>query len=482
MAKITMEQVEKINAKMGNGFKLDIETFLSYKEKVAVKLIDISEKEYLKATIWYMNRYNWETDETNLKIELNVSLYTKHRYHMDLTSGEGLKIELISGCKKKIFSAIQKKTHEITDEFIITKAMEYYDQLSNPYAYGYGRNAIKDSDTETATKNVTLNSIDDVVCNDKMVENSAEKLQAIQQLEEKSADKSTNVAINSNITQNTKIDDEIKKLNNKAFCGFKLHEDHYKKHGVKEFAKKIIVGEYALVFTIFLFTINEYKTRVCMDVSLFINELCNEPWSFLANKNYVVLEDGLKKASVRSLHKWTKILTDEYLLNLFNKENAFSYIREMMSIENNANETQLFSKNDELNNNNYEDITDQSTEISDDNEALESLYCGNLFDNYNHKETQSENLANDIFALEPCTKETNQSNPESKKDIIVMTKTAKAKQDVNKSAIMTRAWAIYHTLENGDRRTKLSIAMRQAWSEYKSGNFAMSESTGKKAA
>lgn len=135
-----------------------------------------------------------------------------------------------------------------------------------------------------------------------------------------------------------------------------------------------------------------------------------------------------------------------------------------------------------MNNNNYEDITDQSTEISDDNEALESLYCGNLFDNYNHKETQSENLANDIFALEPCTKETNQSNPESKKDIIVMTKTAKAKQDVNKSAIMTRAWDIYHTLENGDRRTKLSIAMRQAWSEYKSGNFAMSESTGKKAA
>lgn len=466
MAKITMEQVEKINAKMGNGFKLDIETFLSYKEKVAVKEVEISEHEYLEATLLFVER-------ASLKIELHIALYKKAVGEtLYSSSGTGVQIIFDEDYKRKNFVEIQKKTHKITDEFIIQEAKKHYGKLIDSCSFGRSL-----EEKEELAKKAIVDKLEAAAA-ESIVESTTEPATTTTEV----TTSTTDTSINTNTTQNTKIDDEIKKLNNKAFCGFKLHEDHYKKHGVKEFAKKIIVGEYALVFTIFLFTINEYKTRVCMDVSLFINELCNEPWSFLANKNYVVLEDGLKKASVRSLHKWTKILTDEYLLNLFNKENAFSYIREMMSIENNANETQLFSKNDELNNNNYEDITDQSTEISDDNEALESLYCGNLFDNYNHKETQSENLANDIFALEPCTKETNQSNPESKKDIIVMTKMAKAKQDVNKSAIMIRAWAIYHTLENGDRRTKLSIAMRQAWSEYKSGNFAMSESTGKKAA
>mgnify|MGYP003373712467 CR=1 FL=1 len=38
-----------------------------------------------------------------------------------------------------------------------------------------------------------------------------------------------------------------------------------------------------------------------------------------------------------------------------------------------------------------------------------------------------------------------------------------------KKAVMTRAWEIYRTL-TGDRRTKLSMALRRAWAEIKAAN------------
>lgn len=51
--KITREQINTINAKMSNGFRLDLRHLMTWGEKQACKRIDLREGVYLVATLTY---------------------------------------------------------------------------------------------------------------------------------------------------------------------------------------------------------------------------------------------------------------------------------------------------------------------------------------------------------------------------------------------------------------------------------------------
>ena len=53
MAKITREQIKKINSKCQNGWELDIQFFLFHNEKTLKKIIELDEEHYLEFKIDY---------------------------------------------------------------------------------------------------------------------------------------------------------------------------------------------------------------------------------------------------------------------------------------------------------------------------------------------------------------------------------------------------------------------------------------------
>ena len=53
MAKITREQIQKINSKCKNGWELDIQFFIFHNEKTLKKIIELDEEHYLEFKIDY---------------------------------------------------------------------------------------------------------------------------------------------------------------------------------------------------------------------------------------------------------------------------------------------------------------------------------------------------------------------------------------------------------------------------------------------
>ena len=78
MAKCTKEQVVRWNAKLNNGFKLDLERFLVWNEKVAVKTIPLTDGRILKSEIsWQEERIgSIYRGETVLKPILTFSVWS----------------------------------------------------------------------------------------------------------------------------------------------------------------------------------------------------------------------------------------------------------------------------------------------------------------------------------------------------------------------------------------------------------------------
>lgn len=56
MGKITREQIQKINNKCMNDWKLDVEYYIYHKEKTLVKQIKIDDENYLQCELIYNNK------------------------------------------------------------------------------------------------------------------------------------------------------------------------------------------------------------------------------------------------------------------------------------------------------------------------------------------------------------------------------------------------------------------------------------------
>lgn len=125
--KISREQVNKINEKMGNGWALDLWYLLMHGEKTAELKIPQEDGGYVQGKIYIDKVTDWHKDAYNgIQIKINVSRY--HKTHTEgcfaaYGLGHWIKINR-PDLTRAMFSEVQKMTHDLTAEDI----MEIYRQ------------------------------------------------------------------------------------------------------------------------------------------------------------------------------------------------------------------------------------------------------------------------------------------------------------------------------------------------------------------
>lgn len=136
MPSIKRSQVIAANEKMGNGFVMDVERYVVWGEKQCVKHIDLDEKHVLQVEITFTTEYEKQENSFQRKEWHVPSIWLQYFTKSDTTSfmtscGMGYKMPLGNRMGKKMFSVLQKLTHEMTDE----KIMEIYGQWKNPGSF-----------------------------------------------------------------------------------------------------------------------------------------------------------------------------------------------------------------------------------------------------------------------------------------------------------------------------------------------------------
>lgn len=106
MAKISKEQIQKINAKCMNDWRLDVEYYLFHNEKTLIKHIKLDSEHYFEFAL----RYNYKN-----QISLHISKY----YHKEgdyFASSNGLG-------KSKILNAIPVTRKNLNNLIELTKTL-----------------------------------------------------------------------------------------------------------------------------------------------------------------------------------------------------------------------------------------------------------------------------------------------------------------------------------------------------------------------
>ena len=112
MAKIAMNTIEKYNRQMKNGFRFDLSALMYRNEKQATLIVNLDEKHYLSASLWYTEHYSRETRQNVQQMRLHISYYTREAdTGMAISRGIG-KFFKLGEYPKKMFSEIIKKTAE----------------------------------------------------------------------------------------------------------------------------------------------------------------------------------------------------------------------------------------------------------------------------------------------------------------------------------------------------------------------------------
>lgn len=106
MGKITREQIQKINNKCMNDWKLDVEYYIYHKEKTLVKQIKIDDENYLEFAL----RYNYKN-----QISLHISKFF-HEQGKYYATSNGLG-------KSKILDNTKVKRKNINDLIEYTKQL-----------------------------------------------------------------------------------------------------------------------------------------------------------------------------------------------------------------------------------------------------------------------------------------------------------------------------------------------------------------------
>jgi hypothetical protein len=109
MAKITKAQIDSINNRCANGWKLDWQYYLNYSEKSFIKAIQIDNEHYLEFTI----RYNYKN-----QISLHISKFY-HKQGETFSSTDGLgksKVLVETPVKRKNANNLIDYTKKLTDD------------------------------------------------------------------------------------------------------------------------------------------------------------------------------------------------------------------------------------------------------------------------------------------------------------------------------------------------------------------------------
>lgn len=109
MGTIKREEVERINSKCSNEWRLDVEYYLFHNEKTLIKNITIDDEHYLQFRL----SYNWKN-----QIALNISKY-HHKKDDYFATSSGLgksKILDSTEVKRKNVNSLIEFTHKLTDD------------------------------------------------------------------------------------------------------------------------------------------------------------------------------------------------------------------------------------------------------------------------------------------------------------------------------------------------------------------------------
>lgn len=109
MAKITREQIQKINNKCKNGWELDIQFFIFHNEKTLKKIIELDEEHYLEFKI----DYNFKN-----QIVLFINKFY-HKLGEDYATSNGLgkkKMLEETPTSRKSINKLIEYTETLTDE------------------------------------------------------------------------------------------------------------------------------------------------------------------------------------------------------------------------------------------------------------------------------------------------------------------------------------------------------------------------------
>ena len=109
MAKITKQQIENINKKCTNDWRLDVEYYLFHNEKTLIKHIKLDNQHYLE----FVLRYNYKS-----QISLHISKF-HHKEGDYFASSEGLgKGKILDGTQvtRKNVNNLIEFTNKLTDD------------------------------------------------------------------------------------------------------------------------------------------------------------------------------------------------------------------------------------------------------------------------------------------------------------------------------------------------------------------------------
>ena len=118
MAMMTKEQIAKANAKMADGWTLDLRSLLFNKEKNPTMILNTDDKHYIKAQLTYMDEREGYV-HTGYKIPmLHLSYWTDCGNGMAQSQGLGALIAVGSKVKRGTLANLSKLTHEYGEDEI----------------------------------------------------------------------------------------------------------------------------------------------------------------------------------------------------------------------------------------------------------------------------------------------------------------------------------------------------------------------------
>ena len=127
MARITREQVEKMNAQAKNGFKFDIEYFLIHHEKTLTKIVVLNESQFVRFKLMFEdereNADGWRRPTGRQIPNIHISLWNNSRGFAS-SHGLGTWEKIGEPVNKKSFALLCKLSAEVdTGEFL--KKLDY---------------------------------------------------------------------------------------------------------------------------------------------------------------------------------------------------------------------------------------------------------------------------------------------------------------------------------------------------------------------
>ena len=118
MAMMTREQIAKANAKMANGWTLDLRSLLFNKEKNPTMILNTDKTHYIKAQFTYMDEVEGYS-HTGYKIPmLHLSYWTDCGNGMAQSQGLGAWIAVGDKVKRGTLANLSKLTHEYGEDEI----------------------------------------------------------------------------------------------------------------------------------------------------------------------------------------------------------------------------------------------------------------------------------------------------------------------------------------------------------------------------